>query len=226
MRYRPLAVVTVVASTVVASSSPAHAAPLGLCVERALVRLAPVERRHIADAGDYVALLGTRRAPLATAPLGARVPVYVAVPTERLETLAPDALVELLDVRGHVVAGGPVTWVAPTVDEATGTVRLGTVVDDSLGLLAGKWPLRARVVFHFGKAVTVPAAAVWRAGGRSFVWVAEGRGDELVARRRAVRLGALVGDAYIVHSGIARGERVVVDGGRLLADGAPIIVAH
>jgi multidrug efflux pump subunit AcrA (membrane-fusion protein) len=123
------------------------------------------------------------------------------------------------------VAAGQVTLVSPKVDEANRTVILGSVVDDSLGLLRAGRPLRARVVFHFGRAITIPEQAVWRDGGRSFVWVAQGRGAEVVARRRAVTLGEHIGDAWVVRSGVARGERVVVDGGRPLADGTPIFVA-
>jgi multidrug efflux pump subunit AcrA (membrane-fusion protein) len=165
-----------------------------------------------------VALLATPKAPK-------QVPVFIEVPAERIDGLAPDALVELYDPRGNVVAAGPVTVVSPKIDAVSRTVMIGSVVDDSLGLLRGGRPLRARVVFHFGRAVTVPEQAIWRDGKNSFVWIAQARGAELIARRRAVTLGERLGDAWIVRSGVARGERVVVDGGRPLADGTPISVA-
>jgi multidrug efflux pump subunit AcrA (membrane-fusion protein) len=205
---------------VLASGGKAHA-----CNASSKVRLAPVERHHQPDSGEYVALLGSPRGRAAARPAAmpsARVPVYVEVPAERLEALSPDALVELFDIRGNVVGAGPVSFVSPEVDAAAQTVLLGTVIEDDLGLLRGGRPLRARVVFHFGHGVTVPADAVWRDRGRSFVWVAEVHGAEMVARRRAVTLGARVGDAWFVRTGVARGERVVVDGGYPLADGASI----
>jgi hypothetical protein len=214
MNMHRVLMVLVAAGVVAAADRPAHA-----CNATPKVRVAAAERRHVPDAGDYVALLATPKARLP-----GRVPVYIEVPAERIDALAPDALVELFDVRGNVVAAGAVTLVSPKVDETARTVILGSVVDDSLGLLRAGRPLRARVVFHFGRAITVPEQAVWRDRGHSFVWVAQARGAELVARRRAVTLGERLGDARVVRAGVARGERVVVDGGHPLADGTPILV--
>jgi RND family efflux transporter MFP subunit len=214
MNMHRVLMVLVAAGVVVAASRPVNA-----CNVTAKVRVAAAERRHVADAGDYVALLA---APKVKVP--AQVRVFIEVPAERIEGLAPDALVELFDARGNVVAAGPVTVVSPKVDEATRTVVVGSIVDDSLGLLRAGRPLRARVVFHFGRAITVPEQAVWRDGGRSFVWVAQARGTDMVARRRAVTLGERLGDARVVRAGVAHGERVVVDGGRPLADGVVVLV--
>ena len=216
MKLHRISMVLVAAGVVLAAARPASACN----TNAAKVRVAAAERRHVPDAGDYVALLATPKVPIA-----AQVRVYIEVPAERIDGLAPDALVELFDARGKVVAAGQVTLVSPKVDEANRTVILASLVDDSLGLLRAGRPLRARVVFHFGRAITVPEQAVWRDGGRSFVWVAQARGAEVVARRRAVTLGEHIGDAWVVRSGVARGERVVVDGGRPLADGTPIFVA-
>jgi hypothetical protein len=219
-------VVLVVVVVVATARGRCYGSTLGPCGAPAVVHVVQLERRHIADAGDYVALLGSSARRAATRPGSALVSAFVEVPAERLEALGPDALVELFDTRGHAVAAGPVTSVSPIFDERAQTVLIGTIVDDELGLLRAGRPVRARVVFHFGRGVTVPATAVWHVGGRSFVWVAEARGAELVARRRAVSLGALVGDAYVVRGGVDRGERVVVDGARPLADGTPIAVAR
>jgi hypothetical protein len=43
-----------------------------------------------------------------------------------------------------------------------------------------------------------------------------------VARQRAIKVGAIVGDNYPVLEGIKAGERVVSSGAQKLADGAPI----
>ena len=83
--------------------------------------------------------------------------------------------------------------------------------------------MRARVVLHFDKALTVPQQAVVRIGGRPFVMVAEQRGSRLVARRRAVSLGALTVGSYVILGGVAAGEKVVACSPRRLDDGASVL---
>jgi RND family efflux transporter MFP subunit len=66
--------------------------------------------------------------------------------------------------------------------------------------------------------VLVPQAAVRSDNGQSVVFVVK---DELV-ERRAVRTGASEGTQVEVVSGLAAGERVVVEGGESLTDGARV----
>jgi RND family efflux transporter MFP subunit len=64
----------------------------------------------------------------------------------------------------------------------------------------------------------VPQAAVQSVGGQSVVFVVKGE----AAERRAVRTGATEGTQVEVLSGLAAGERVVVEGGASLTDGARV----
>jgi multidrug efflux system membrane fusion protein len=52
----------------------------------------------------------------------------------------------------------------------------------------------------------------------------ERRGAGAIARLRPVELGAVVGNAITVTRGLAAGDRVVVSGAALLADGDPVRV--
>jgi RND family efflux transporter MFP subunit len=69
-------------------------------------------------------------------------------------------------------------------------------------------------------AVTVPRAAIRKDGERDVVFVVQG--DR--AERRAVGLSPLPGEEAVVLSGLAAGERVVVEGPADLADGAKVAV--
>ena len=68
--------------------------------------------------------------------------------------------------------------------------------------------------------LVVPSSAVRTADGRSIVFVLrEGR-----AERRAIAVGAAVGDQVEVLSGVSAGEQVVVDGPQTLKDGDKVKV--
>ena len=68
----------------------------------------------------------------------------------------------------------------------------------------------------------VPVVSVIRVSGQQFVYVAEGGEGKWVARQRAVTLGSLLGNNYVVLSGLQAGERVIVAGVQKIGDGAPV----
>ena len=61
-----------------------------------------------------------------------------------------------------------------------------------------------------------------RISGQHFAFVAEDEKGALVARQRALRVGEIVGNDYVVLDGIKPGERVIVSGTQFLVDGAPV----
>lgn len=69
-------------------------------------------------------------------------------------------------------------------------------------------------------AVTVPRAAVRRVGDKDVVFVVR----EGVVERRAIGLSAATGDEAVVLSGLAAGERVVIEGPADLKDGDKVAV--
>ncbi len=44
----------------------------------------------------------------------------------------------------------------------------------------------------------------------------------MVARQKAVQLGEIVGNEYVVLDGIKPGDRVITSGVQMLADGVPV----
>ncbi len=69
----------------------------------------------------------------------------------------------------------------------------------------------------------VPTTSVAHLAGQDFVFVAEGKG-QLVAKQKAVVLGDIIGNNYVVVSGVSKGERIVTSGIQNLSDGIPIEV--
>jgi Cu(I)/Ag(I) efflux system membrane fusion protein len=101
---------------------------------------------------------------------------------------------------------GPVTYIAPTVEEKTRTVKVRLEVDNAAGLL--KPDMYVDVVLHAGgePGLVVPASAVIDAGERRLVFIDRGEGRY---EPREVRLGARVEGGYEVLSGLADGDLVV-----------------
>jgi multidrug efflux pump subunit AcrA (membrane-fusion protein) len=83
--------------------------------------------------------------------------------------------------------------------------------------------MRARIVWTNAPAIAVPVVAVNRISGQYFVFVAEqGQGGALVARQKPVTVGDLVGDNYVVRSGVKEGEKLIVSNIQKLQDGVPV----
>lgn len=150
--------------------------------------------------------------------------VSVAVPLERASELALGLPVEIVDGQGQVLARNPITFIAPRADDETQSVqvkaRLAAVPPDMRVLQY----VRARIVWSDDPTLTVPVNAVSRMAGQYFVFVAEAGEQGTVARQKPIVVGEIVGDDYVVRSGLAAGERVIVSNLQKIGDGAPVKV--
>ncbi len=61
-----------------------------------------------------------------------------------------------------------------------------------------------------------------RVNGQYFAFVAEKTDQGLVAKQRAVQLGDIIGNDYVVRSGLKDGEQLIVAGLQKIGDGAPV----
>ena len=83
--------------------------------------------------------------------------------------------------------------------------------------------MRARIVWTEAPALTVPVVALNRINGQFFAYVAEpGDHGATVAHQRAVEPGPIVGNDYVVKSGLKPGEKLIVSGVQKIRDGAPV----
>jgi len=108
---------------------------------------------------------------------------------------------------------GPVTYIAPTVEEKTRTVKVRVEVENHGGLL--KPDMFADVVLQtdLGQGLVVPESAVIDAGERRLVFVDHGEGH---LEPREVGLGIKVSGAWQVLRGLEAGEKVVTSANFLL----------
>lgn len=169
--------------------------------------------------GDRV----TRSSVLTTVDDNQGLEVYLQVPVQQAPDLSVGLPVRLVDDQGATVATTTISFVAPSVDPATQSVLAKAALDTPGGLRNDQF-VRARIVWRSSAGLTAPLVSMTRINGRFFAFVAEGEGDKTVARQRAVDLGALVGNDYVVLKGLSAGDRLIVSGVQKIGDGAPVAV--
>jgi RND family efflux transporter MFP subunit len=150
--------------------------------------------------------------------------LYVYVPIERSAQLKPNMPVEILDGQGNVIGDSRVFFISPQVDSTTQTVLVKARIANGKDSLRQSQFTRARVIWGTEKNPVVPILSVSRIGGQYFVFVAEpDKNGTYVARQRALKIGQIAGNDYVVLDGLKPGEKVVVSGTQFLVDGAPVV---
>ncbi|MBE9168029.1 efflux RND transporter periplasmic adaptor subunit [Pleurocapsales cyanobacterium LEGE 06147] len=157
----------------------------------------------------------------------------LSIPIERRRDLRQGLRVELSDARGNPLRTGQISFISPQVTANAQSILAKATFPNPDGQLLDQQFVRARVIWSEGSGVVVPASAVSRLGGQTFVFVAEpqeasGQPQEpagqtqLIARQRPVQLGELQGNNYQVIEGLEPGETIVVSGILNVRDGVPI----
>jgi RND family efflux transporter MFP subunit len=169
--------------------------------------------------GDRV----TNSTILTTIDENAAIEAYIQLPLDRSPDLRLGLPVQLLDSDGKVIATNPVSFVAPRVDDATQTVLVKSLLRNMPPTVRERQFIRARIVWRAAPGLTIPLTAVTRISGQHFCFVAEpGPNGGLVARQRPIEVGEVIGNDYVVVSGLKPGERVIANGIQKIGDGAPV----
>lgn len=154
---------------------------------------------------------------------GGELEAYVYVPAEKSSAIHNGMPVELLNDQGKTAARAQVFFIAPQVDNVTQTILLKARVPNSNQKFRNDQTVHARVIWAERKAPVIPITAVSRLSGKTFAFVAEQQGQQTVARQKIIELGDLVGNDYVVLSGLQSGERLITSNIQFLADGMPVI---
>jgi multidrug efflux pump subunit AcrA (membrane-fusion protein) len=120
--------------------------------------------------------------------------------------LGMSAVIETPSAPGRLLRG-PVTFISPTVEASTRTIKVRIEIDNPGGLLKPDMFADVSLNIDLGFALLVPEGAIIDAGARklAFVDLGEGRYEP-----REVTLGAKSESGFVVLEGLAEGEKVVV----------------
>ena len=168
--------------------------------------------------GDRV----TRTTVLTTVDENAGLELYINVPVPQAPGLKPGMLVRIVDDSAQPIATSEVNFISPSVDPATQSVLVKAPLRSQTPFRTDQF-VRTHLVWASEPGLTVPIIAVQRINAQYFVYVVEpGEGGAPVARQRAVQLGTVLGNDYLVLGGLKAGEQLVVSGVQKIADGVPV----
>jgi RND family efflux transporter MFP subunit len=105
---------------------------------------------------------------------------------------------------------GKLNYVAPTVDQTTGTLMARAILDNADAALLPGYFVRVRIPRGApASALLVPEAALGSDQGGRYVLVVN---KDNVVEQRKVAIGPQEGTSRVIESGIAPGDRIVVNG--------------
>ena len=169
--------------------------------------------------GDHV----NTQTMLTTVDPGGSLEAYISVPAERSRALKLGMPVDIVDDQGTQLARTRISFISPHVDTDSQTLLVKTQLPNPEHKFRNAQQVHARVVWSEQSAPTIPITAVTRLSGKLFAFVAEGQGQQAVARQRVIQVGDLVGNDYVVLDGIKPGDKVIVTSVQMLADGMPVM---
>lgn len=180
--------------------------------------------------GDYVEI----NSPLTSITQNDTLDLEIAIPTEQANDIQIGMPIE---IPNFGIDGLPATatigFVAPRSNVDTQTVLATAEVVNDSGRLQDDQRVDVRVILDERSGLLVPATAVTRLGGQTFVYVVAEAPSETeqaadsaqqVAQLRPVTLGAMQDNSFQVTDGLANREVIVTSGLLNLQDGTPIVV--
>jgi RND family efflux transporter MFP subunit len=167
--------------------------------------------------GDRV----TKSTMVTTVDAGGGLEVYVSVPVQQAPGLKVGLPIRIVNDTGDTMLTEHISFISPSVDDVTQTVLVKAPVADSSGFRTDQF-VRARVVFSTNPGLMVPVTAVNRINGQFFAFVAQNGQRGLAAHQIPVTLGQVIGNEYVVVSGLKAGDQLIVSGLQKIGDGAPV----
>lgn len=175
--------------------------------------------------GDIPVRVGDRVATttvLTTLDRTGELEAYISVPAEKSGAVHLGTPIDILDDTGQPSVRVKTTFVSPRIDPQTQLLLIKAMVPNPQQRFRNDEVVHARVVWKEVQKPLVPVTAITRMSGQPFAYVAVAEGNKIIARQRAVHLGEIIGNDYIVLDGINPGEKVITTGVQMLGDGVPV----
>ncbi|MGY4175934.1 RND family efflux transporter MFP subunit [Bradyrhizobium sp. USDA 4518] len=119
-----------------------------------------------------------------------------------------------------VTATGEVREISPAIDAKSSTIRVKVSIDNPPAAMTLGSAVAGTVKTKAQKDITLPWSALMAAGRRPAVWTVDPQTK--TASLKSVTVGAYEAGQVLIKAGLEPGERVVVDGGKLLSVGQSV----
>lgn len=192
-------------------------APIAGRVDQAIITegalVSPTDSTPLARIQQIDQIYVDVRVPLTSAQtLRRSVPTTDKAPGLQAAILRDDG--QAYPIRGQILFSGM------SVDAGTGDVLLRILADNKDHQFLPGMFVRARIpLASYSNALLVPQQAVTFAAGKTLVWVID---NANTAHSVAIRLGELADNSYRVAAGLKPGQKIVVEGGERLTEGAVV----
>src|SRR3984957_2576266 len=125
----------------------------------------------------------------------------------------------------HALATGTLTTFDSQIDVTTGTIKMRSTFDNPKGVLFPNQFVNVRLLVDTMSGVTLaPNAAIQLGASGDFVYLLK---DDSTVAKRDIAIGPADGKHTVITSGLAAGDKVVIDGVDRLRDGAKVkVVDH
>jgi RND family efflux transporter MFP subunit len=120
----------------------------------------------------------------------------------------------------QVTAVGNVREVSPSVDRKSYTVRVKVAIQNPPAAMTLGSAIAGTARTRPATEIALPWTALTATGSTPAVWIVDPR--TRTASLKPVTIGAYEAGAVLIKAGLEPGERVVVDGGKLLSPGQPV----
>lgn len=110
---------------------------------------------------------------------------------------------------------GNITFIDPVLDPVTRVARVRIEIGNPSGKLKPEMFATGNVkadLTEYKDKLVIPATAVLWTGKRSVVYVKHSKTDDPIFKMREIELGPLLGNSYVVMSGLTDGEEIVTQG--------------
>jgi membrane fusion protein, multidrug efflux system len=132
--------------------------------------------------------------------------------------------VSLALVSGPDVTGvGYVREISPAIDPKSSTVRVKVAIQNPPAAMTLGSAIAGTAGTKPTTEITLPWTALTATGSRPAVWIVDPKTK--TASLKPVTVGAYEAGAVLIKEGLEAGDRVVVDGGKLLSSGQPVTFA-
>jgi Cu(I)/Ag(I) efflux system membrane fusion protein len=110
---------------------------------------------------------------------------------------------------------GNIVFIDPVIDPVTRVAKVRVETENKSGKLKPEMfatGIVSSTLWEYHNNVVIPKSAVLWTGKRSVVYVKQPGTEEPVFRIREVELGPMLGESYVIMSGLSEGEEVVTSG--------------
>lgn len=146
----------------------------------------------------------------------------LGVQAEHVYQLKKGLPVQILDYENKVISSSKISFVSPKIDSSTQTILAKAYFKNPDNILKADQTVKVKLVFDTAKSLLLPIGSTTHLGGADFAYTVKEENGAKTAHQIPITIDKMQDGKYIVKSGLAENDVVIVKGIQKLYEGAPI----